>query len=108
MKLNADGLLVIILIYAVLAKIYRTPAAVFEPCHDFAALAHTSPGIDTRYKGPTDFSVSPERHWQSGVNGIVKVNSQADLPGSNPRPLGRQSYALTTEPLHPRLSKGGK
>ena len=33
----------------------------------------TSPGIDTRYKGPTAFSVSSERHWQGGVNGIAKV-----------------------------------
>ena len=33
----------------------------------------TSPGIDTRWKGPTAFSVSSERHWQSGVNGIAKV-----------------------------------
>ena len=33
----------------------------------------TSPGIDTRYKGPTAFTVSSERHWQSGVNGIAKV-----------------------------------
>ena len=24
----------------------------------------TSPGIDTRWKGPTAFSVSSERHWQ--------------------------------------------
>ena len=33
----------------------------------------TSPGIDTRLKGPTAFSVSSERHWQGGVNGIAKV-----------------------------------
>ena len=33
----------------------------------------TSPGIDTRLKGPTVFRVSSERHWQSGVNGITKV-----------------------------------
>ena len=39
----------------------------------------TSPGIaiDTRYKGPTDLSVSSERHWQSGVNGIAKVPKQS-------------------------------
>ena len=33
----------------------------------------TSPGIDTRYKGRRGFSVSSERHWQSGVNGIANV-----------------------------------
>ena len=31
----------------------------------------TSPGIDTRWKGPTAFSVSSETHRQSGVDGIV-------------------------------------
>ena len=31
----------------------------------------TSSGIDTRWKGSMAFSVSSERHWQSGVNGIV-------------------------------------
>ena len=39
----------------------------------------TSPdiAIDTRYKGPTALSVSSERHWQSGVNGIAKVPKQS-------------------------------
>ena len=39
----------------------------------------TSPGIaiDARYKGPTALSVSSERHWQSGVNGIAKVPKQS-------------------------------
>ena len=39
-----------------------------------------SPGIDTRLKGPTAFSVSSERHWQRGVNGIAKVSKRKMLP----------------------------
>ena len=51
-------------------------------------------------KGPTAFSVSSERHWQSGVNGIAKVLRRL-YQDSNQGPLGRQSCALTTEPLRP-------
>ena len=38
----------------------------------------TSSGIDTRQKGPTAFSVSSERHWQGGVNGIAKVPKRSE------------------------------
>ena len=33
-----------------------------------------SPGIDTKYKSPTAFSVSSERHRQYGVNEIVQIS----------------------------------
>ena len=44
-----------------------------------------SPGIDTRYMGPTAFNVSSERHRQSWINEISKW-CQVDL---NPCPLDR-------------------
>ena len=37
------------------------------------------PCIDTRYKGSTSVSVSPERHWQSGVNRIAKVPKRSSV-----------------------------
>ena len=43
----------------------------------------TFPGID---KGPTTFSVSSERHWQSGVNGIAKVPKRSCRSGIRTRP----------------------
>ena len=51
-------------------------------------------------KWPTAFSVSSERHWQSGVKEIAKVSKRPQRD-SNPRPLGCQSHALTTEPPLP-------
>ena len=60
----------------------------------------TSPGIDTRSNGPTAFSVSSERHWQSGVKEIAKVLKRPQLD-SNPRQRDCQSHALTTEPPRP-------
>ena len=86
----------------------------------------TSPGIaiDTRYKGPTALSVSSERHWQSGVNGIAKVPKQsfpqwdsnpirtvrspaqanalthsATAPSTPSRPPRPQSYSRPDRPL---------
>ena len=52
----------------------------------------TSPGIDTRSKGATVFSVSSEINWQSGVNRIVKVPKRSFRSGirSRPGPSGRQ------------------
>ena len=61
----------------------------------------TSPGIDTRYKGPTAFSVSSEGHWQSGVNETYEAKFSAvefehgrDCPVARPsqrsNPLGYQ------------------
>ena len=43
------------------------------------------------------FSVSFERHWQRGINGIAKV-PKLFHQDSNPGPLGRQSCDLTTDP----------
>ena len=43
-----------------------TTGYTFTPCVGY----FTSPGIDTRYKGPTVFSVSSERHKDS-VEGIT-------------------------------------
>ena len=54
-------------------------------------------------KGPTAFSVSSERHWQSGVKEIAKV-SKRSLWDSIARPLDCQSHALSTEPPRPSLS----
>ena len=55
----------------------------------------TSPGIDTRYKGPTAFSVSSERHWQGGVNGIAKVPKRSEkfFPAAGLEPLTVRSPA---------------
>ena len=62
------------------------------------------PGIDTRYKGPTAFSLSSERHWQSGVKEIAKVSKrQWD---SNPRPLDRQSHGVTKANINQAESLG--
>ena len=63
----------------------------------------TSPGIDTRQKGPTAFSVSPERHWQSGVNGIAKVPKRKVFTavGVRTRP-GAQAKALTHSATAPQ------
>ena len=44
------------------------------------------PGIDTRYKGPTAFSVSSERHWQNGANGIANVPKRSFCSGIRTRP----------------------
>ena len=77
-------------------KLGNNLSTTFTPCMGY----FTSPGIDTRWKGPTGFSVSSERHWQSGVNGIAKVRKQL-YHDSNPGPLGRQSFGLTTESPHP-------
>ena len=60
----------------------------------------TSPGIGTRSKGPTAFSVSSERHWQSGVKEIAKVSKRSQWD-SIARPLDCQSHALSTEPPPP-------
>ena len=68
----------------------------FNPCMGYL----TSPGIDSRWKGPTGFSFSSERHWQSRVNGIAKVPKHL-YHDSNPGPIGRQSFGLTTESPHP-------
>ena len=54
----------------------------------------TAPGIDIRLKGPTAFSISSERHWQSGVKDIAKVCERPQWD-SNPQPLDCQSHALT-------------
>ena len=67
----------------------------------------TSPGIHTRKKGPTAFSVPSERHWQSGVNGIAKVPKRS-FPQWDSNPAGTvrspvQANALThsaTAPPH--------
>ena len=48
-------------------------------------------------KGPTAYSVSSERHWQSGIKEIAKV-SKRPYWYSNPRALDCQSRALTVEP----------
>ena len=65
----------------------------------------TSPGIDTRYKGPTALCVSSKRHWQSGVNGIAKVPKQSFPQGdSNPIRTVRspaQANALTHSAIAP-------
>ena len=45
-----------------------------------------------RAPGPTAISVSSERHWQSGVNGIANVPKRL-YHYSNQEPLGRQSRA---------------
>lgn len=45
----------------------------------------TSPGIDTRQKGPTAFSDSSERHKQSGMNEVAKALKQQQLD-STPSP----------------------
>ena len=65
----------------------------------------TSPGIDTRYKGPTALSVSSERHWQSGVNGIAKVPKQS-FPQRDSNPIRTvrspaQANALTHSAIAP-------
>ena len=39
----------------------------------------TFPGIETRWKGPTAFSVSSERHRQTGVNEIGHVSKNYRL-----------------------------
>ena len=57
--------------------------------------------------GPTDFSVSFERHGQSGVNGIAKVPKWRQWD-SIPRPPGRQPYDVTTELLVPLCNLFGK
>ena len=55
----------------------------------------TSPGIDTRYKGPTALSVSSDRHWQSGVNGIAKVpKAKRKVAGWLPNHFARLWYKL--------------
>ena len=36
----------------------------------------TSPGIDIWQKGPTAFSVSSERHRQSGVNEVAQISKR--------------------------------
>ena len=65
----------------------------------------TSPGINTRYKGPTALSVSSERHWQSGVNGIAKVPKQS-FPQRDSNPIRTvwspaQASALTHSAIAP-------
>ena len=77
-----------------------TTGYTFTPC----VRSVTSPGIDTREKGPTAFSVSSERHWQSRVEEIAKV-SKRPQQDSNLRPLDCQSHALTTEPPLHRYNK---
>ena len=51
-----------------------TTGYTITPCGAFI-----SPGIDTRLKGPTVFSipVCSERHWQSGVKKLPKFRSGA-------------------------------
>ena len=56
----------------------------------------TSPGIGTRKKGPTAFSVSSERHWQRRVNVIAKVpNSKSPAVGVEPSIVRSPVEALT-------------
>ena len=45
-------------------------------------------------------TVSSERHWQSGVNGIAKVPKRKVLPkwDSNHRPSGRRSTTCVNRP----------
>ena len=47
-------------------------------------------------KGPTTFSVSSERHWQSGVNEIANFRSEVFRSGIRtwPGPPGRQSKPI--------------
>ena len=61
----------------------------------------TSPGIDIRKKGPTAFTVSSERHRQSGVNEIAQASAEVE---SNYRPLDRQVGALTIRPPLPTIN----
>ena len=60
----------------------------------------TSPGIDTRYKGPTAFSVTLAKRGKWNCQ-----SSEAKLPqrDSNPGPPGRQSNAY---PLGHRAPDG--
>ena len=48
----------------------------------------TSPGIDTMQMGPTAFSVTSKRHWQSGVNGIAKVPKRSGTSRIRTKALG--------------------
>ena len=48
------------------------------------------------------FSVSSDRHWQSGVKEIAKVYKRRKWD-SKLRPIDCQSLTLTTEPPHPTL-----
>ena len=59
----------------------------------------TSLGIDTRWKGPTAFSVCFERHWQSGVNRIAKVLKRL-YHDSNPGPPTIFGFATASRQLH--------
>ena len=62
----------------------------------------TSPGIDTR--GTNAFTVSSERHWQSGVNGIAKVPmrkvfTEVGLEPSTVRsPVDGLTHSVTSPP----------
>ena len=61
----------------------------FTPCVG----SSTSPGIDTRQKGPTAYRVSSERHRQCGVNELAQVSKRraaTELP-CLPRYHGRRS-----------------
>ena len=51
-------------------------------------------------KGPTAFSVSSERHWQSGIKEISKV-SKRPQGDSHPWALDCKSRALTVVPPRP-------
>ena len=53
------------------------------------------PGIDTRLKGPTAFSVLP------------KFRSEVAAAGFNPEPPGRHSNALINSPTAPPVECGG-
>ena len=60
----------------------------------------TSRGIDTRQKRPTAFSVSSERHCQSGVNGIAKVSKRSSHLDSQP---GRPTHCSRAIPCRSEI-----
>ena len=68
----------------------------------------TSPGIDTRLKGPTAFSVSSERHWQGGVNGIAKVPKRSYRSGIRTRPGNRPVAGPSQRSLGHRAPRRGR
>ena len=62
-----------------------------------------------RHQIPTAFTVSSERHWQSGLNGIAKVPKRKvfrsgtriiDVAGRRSNPLGHRAHLSTETSIH--------